>query len=189
MHKDDTVKKRIGRKTIVVIAVAIVLAALTVYTFYGMNGNSMDLRDREIRLIVTDSMDGERTSYDVPTIPKDSLVVVRLLSEDEKLDLKEGDVVQFHYKGVLNHHRVVSNNTEEGYVITHGDNTDVNETVKYSDVRGEVVGANHAAGEVVSFAKTYVFVIIAFIVVLFIGSLLVDEIRREKQKEEKQNEL
>jgi uncharacterized cupin superfamily protein len=109
---------------------------------------------------------------------------VKLISDDDKQNLKEGDVIQFRYGSVLNHHRVVSNNVEEGYVITHGDNTDSNETVYYSAIRGEVMGANHAAGEVVTFVKDYVFFIIAVIVVLFIGSLLVDEIRREKQKEE-----
>ena len=174
----------VGPKTVVVLAVALVLAVLSVSAFYTANGNSLDVRDREVRLIVTDSMDGERMPYSVPTIPKDSLVVVRLISDDEKQSLKEGDVVQFRYGSVLNHHRVVSNNVEEGYVITHGDNTDSNETVYYSAIRGEVMGANHAAGEVVTFVKDYVFVIIAAIVVLFIGSLLVDEIRREKQKEE-----
>ena len=159
---------------------------LSVSAFYTANGNSLDVRDREVRLIVTDSMDGERMPYSVPTIPKDSLVVVRLISDDEKAELKEGDVVQFRYGSVLNHHRVVSNNVEEGYVITHGDNIEpgVDETVYYSAIRGEVMGANHAAGEVVTFAKDYVYVIVAVIVVLFIGSLLVDEIRREKQKEE-----
>ena len=174
----------VGPKTVVVLAVALVLAVLSVSAFYTANGSSLDVRDREVRLIVTDSMDGERMPYSVPTIPKDSLVVVRLISDDEKQNLKEGDVVQFRYGSVLNHHRVVSNNVEEGYVITHGDNTDSNETVYYSAIRGEVMGANHAAGEVVTFVKDYVFVIIAAIVVLFIGSLLVDEIRREKQKEE-----
>ena len=174
----------VGPKTVVVLAVALVLAVLSVSAFYTANGNSLDVRDREVRLIVTDSMDGERMPYSVPTIPKDSLVVVRLISDNEKSELKEGDVVQFRYGSVLNHHRVVSNNVEEGYVITHGDNTDSNETVYYSAIRGEVMGANHAAGEVVTFVKDYVFVIIAAIVVLFIGSLLVDEIRREKQKEE-----
>ena len=174
----------VGPKTVVVLAVALVLAVLSVSAFYTANGNSLDVRDREVRLIVTDSMDGERMPYSVPTLPKDSLVVVRLISDDEKSELRDGEVVQFRYGSVLNHPRVVSNNVEEGYVITHGDNTDSNETVYYSAIRGEVMGANHAAGEVVTFVKDYVFVIIAAIVVLFIGSLLVDEIRREKQKEE-----
>ena len=174
---------RIGRTTVVVLAVALVFAVLSVSVFYGMNGNSLSLKDREVRLIVTDSMDGERMPYDVPTIQKDSLVVVKKISDSEKTNLQPGDIIQFRYGNILNHHRVVSNNVEEGYVITHGDNTDTTEKVYYSAIRGEVLGANHAAGEVVSFAKTYVFVIIAFIVVLFIGSLLVDEIRREKKEE------
>ena len=183
MHLGGTMKMSIRRKTVVVLAVALVFAVLSVSVFYGMNGNSLSLKDREVRLIVTDSMDGERTSYSVPTIQKDSLVVVRLISDEEKSELKQGDVIQFRYGNILNHHRVVSNNTEGGYVITHGDNTNSSEMVTYSEIRGEVLGTNHAAGEVVTFAKTYVYVIIAFIVVLFIGSLLVDEIRREKKEE------
>ena len=173
----------VGPKTVVVLAVALVLAVLSVSVFYTANGNSLDVRDREVRLIVTDSMDGERMPYSVPTIPKDSLVVVRLISDDEKAELKEGDVVQFRYGSVLNHHRVVSNNVEEGYVITHGDNTDSNETVYYSAIRGEVIGSDHAVGVIVTFVKQYVFVIIAAVIVLYIGSLLLEEIRSEKEKE------
>ena len=184
MHFSETGKKRIGRKTVVIIAVAVALAALTVYVFYDMNGHSLDFSDREVRLIVTDSMDGEPTSYDVPTIQKDSLVMVKFLSEDEKMNLKEGDVIQFWYHGILDHHRVVS--VKADGVITHGDNVPegTNEYVKFSDIRGEVISANHTVGEVFTFVKTYALVIIAFIVVLFIGSLLLEEIRRGNEKEE-----
>ena len=185
MHTQDNDKRHFGRKTVVIVAVALVLAVLSVSAFYNANGHSLDLRDREVRLIVTDSMDGDRMPYSVPTIPKDSLVVVKLISDEEKKDLQTGDVIQFRYGSVLNHHRVVTNNVEEGYVITQGDNTDSDDgKVYYSAIRGEVMGANHAAGEVVTFVKAYAFVILALIAVLFIGSLLVDEIRREKQKEE-----
>ena len=120
--------------------------------------------------------------YDIPTIPDDSLVMVRFLSDDEKMTLKEGDVIQFWDHGILNHHRVIG--VDESYVITHGDNVEkgVNEYVKYSDIRGEVVGVNHPAGEVFAFVKAYYPVIIAFIAMVFIGSLLVDEIRREKKE-------
>lgn len=172
---------KIGRKTLIIPAVALVFAVLSVSVFYGMNDNSLDVRNREVRLIVTDSMDGEKMDYKVPTIQKDSLVVVRMISEDEKSELKQGDVIQFRYGNILNHHRVVENYVSDGYVITHGDNTDTSEIVYYSAIRGEVMGTNHAAGVVVSFVKSYIFVIVAFIAVLFIGSLLVDEIRREKE--------
>ena len=184
MHFSDTGKKRIGRKTVIIAAVAVALAALTVFTIYDMNGHSLDLRDREVRLIVTDSMDGEPMSYDISTIHKNSLVMVKFLSDDEKKNLKEGDVIQYWDHGILNHHRVVAVN--DNSVITHGDNTSPTDkdVIAFSDIRGEVVGENHAVGEVFTFVKTYAFVIIAFIVVLFIGSLLLEEIRRGNEKEE-----
>ena len=182
MHPSEKDTRRIGRKTVVVVAVALVLSALTVYTFYNMNDQSLDVKNREIRLIVTDSMDGEpKGEYKVPTIQKDSLVVVKFLSDDEKSNIEVGDVVQFRYNGILNHHRVIETGTD--YVITQGDNTSSTELVQFSDIRGEVQGADHNAGMVFTFVKNYVYVIIAFIVVLFIGSLLIDEIRSEKKKE------
>ena len=186
MHPGKTKTTRIGRKTIIVVAVALVLSALTVYTFYNMNGHSFDVTNREVRLIVTDSMAGEPTSYDVATIEKDSLVMVRFLSDGEKYELKQGDVVQFKYGNILNHHRVVSNNTDEGFVITQGDNTSTTEKVYYANIRGEVVGSDHVAGEIFTFVKNYYLVIIAAIVVLYIGSLLLEEIRREKKEEKTQ---
>ena len=109
MHTQETNKRHFGRKTAVILAVALVLAVLSVSAFYNANGKSLDVRDREVRLIVTDSMDGERMPYSVSTIPKDSLVVVKLISDEEKKDLQTGDVIQFRYGSVLNHHRVVSN--------------------------------------------------------------------------------
>ena len=182
MHFGETSKGRFGRKTIIISAVALVFAALSVYTLYDMNGQSFDLSNREVRLIITDSMDGEPTSYDVPTIPKDSLVMVKFLSDEDKTNLKQGDVIQFWDHGTLNHHRVIL--VGEGYVVTHGDNVaeGVDEVVKYSDIRGEVVGANHPIGEVFTFVKSYYPVLIALIAVLFIGSLLVEEIRRGKEE-------
>jgi hypothetical protein len=182
MHLGENHTRRIGPKTIIVVAVALVLSALTVYTFYNINGHSLDVTDREVRLIVTDSMEGEpKGEYKVPTIQKDSLVMVKFLSDDEKSNLKAGDVIQFRYNGILNHHRV--NETGTDYVITQGDNTSSKEIVQFSDIRGEVQGADHTAGVIFTFVKDYVYVIVAFIVVLFIGSLLIDEIRSEKQKE------
>ena len=184
MHLGENHTRRIGPKTIIIVAVALVLSALTVYTFYNINGHSLDVTNREVRLIVTDSMEGEpKGEYKVPTIQKDSLVMVKFLSDDEKSNIKKGDVIQFWQNGILNHHRVIE--VKADGVITHGDNIkdDVNETVSFSDIRGEVQGADHTAGVVFTFVKDYVYVIVAFIVVLFIGSLLIDEIRSEKEKE------
>ena len=184
MHLGDTKTRKIGLKAMIIVAVALVLSALTVYTFYNMNGHSLDVTNREVRLIVTNSMEGEpKGEYDVPTIQKDSLVMVKILSDDEKANIKEGDVIQFWQSGILNHHRVIE--VKADGVVTHGDNAKegVNETVPFSDVRGEVQGSDHTAGVIFAFVKNYVYVIIALIVVLYIGSLLIDEIRSEKEKE------
>ena len=155
VESGDSVKKRIGVKTI---ATAIVLLILA--------------------LIITDSMDGEPTDYPISTIPKDSLVMVRLISEDEKYDLQPGDVVQFKYHGILNHHRVVSNDTENHKIVTKGDNTTSSETVPYENIRGEVVGVNHFLGVIFELVSSYFYVLLVSIVVLYIGILLVEEIRK-----------
>ena len=175
-------KKRFGKKTVAMAAVLLALVSMTAVLFFNLNGGSLDFRDREVRTIITDSMDGERTDYPISTIPKDSLVMVRLLSDDEKQDIQTGDVVQFWYHGILNHHRVVSNDAENGFVITKGDNSDVTEKVYYENIRGEVVGTNHVLGELFKFVKDYVYVILASFVVLYIGILLVEEIRKDKEE-------
>ena len=177
-----------NHRSIKLAAIAVTVVALTAYVgyaFYDMNGHSLDFRNREIRIIITDSMDGDPQPYSVPTIEKDSLVMVVKISEEDKEMLQPGDVVQFHYGKILNHHRVISNDIESKEIVTKGDNTTSTETVKYSDIRGEVVGKNHFLGEVFKFVKQYFLVIIALLVVLYIGNLLLEEIRRGK-KEEKQ---
>ena len=179
--KDDSGKKRSGKKRAVTAIVLLMLALVVLGLFVNLNGNSFDFMNRDFRVIITDSMDGEPTDYPISTIPKDSLVMVRLISEDEKYDLKEGDVVQFRYHGILNHHRVVSNDTENHKIVTKGDNTTTSETVSYENIRGEVVGVNHFLGVIFELVSSYFYLLLAFIVVLYIGILLVEEIRKEKE--------
>ena len=175
-------KRRFGKKTAITVTVLLILFASTSVIFFKLNDDSFDFRDREVRTIITNSMDGEKTDYKISTIPKDTLVMVRFLSDNEKNDIQVGDVVQFRYHGILNHHRVISNDTENGFVITKGDNSPTTEKVYYDDVRGEVVGTNHILGEFFIFVKEYVFVILASFVVLYIAILLIEEIRKEKEE-------
>jgi signal peptidase I len=173
-----------SRKRAVIAIVLLILVAASLALFYNLNGNSLDPRDREIRLIVTDSMEGEKMNYDIPTIEKDSLVMVKFVSGSEKKDIQVGDVIQFRYHGILNHHRVIENDTDGGFVITKGDNSDGTEKVLYENIRGEVVGKNHVLGEVFKFVKDYLYVLIAFFIVLYIGILLLEEIRKEKEEKQ-----
>ena len=174
-----------GKRIVTIIAVIVVFSTVFV-TFFTLNGNSADFSHREVRVIITDSMDGEpRDEYEIKTIPKDSLVMVRLLSDSEKEDIQVGDVIQFRMGNILNHHRVIENNTEEGYVITQGDNTSSPDPkISYDRIRGEVVGVNHALGEIVHFVKTYVFVLLILIVVIFIASKLAQEMIRERKEKD-----
>ncbi|MBE6514506.1 MAG: S26 family signal peptidase [Thermoplasmata archaeon] len=145
---------RKGRKrpSLKILAAVVVIMMLMLCALH-LNGWSVDFTDRDIRLIVTDSMDGEHTDYDIPTIEKDSVVMVRLIDDDEKPSLKEGDVIQFRQKGILNHHRLVSNDPGNKRIVTKGDNSPVSETVSYDDVLGVVVGKDHILGKAVSVGK------------------------------------
>lgn len=176
------------RAVIILTGTFLFLSVVSVYTFYDLNGGSFDIEGREPRLIVTDSMDGGMEPYDIPTIRKDSLVMVSYLSEDGKTGLKEGDVIQFTWNGVLNHHRVVSNDSENGVVVTKGDNSDSVETVAYSDIKGIVVGENHILGVAFKFTREYIFAIVAFIVVVYTGFRLVEEIRLARKGENSDEE-
>ena len=183
---EDVPKKgRFKKKTIVSAVVLIVLALVVSGLFVNLNGNSVNFTNRDLRIIITDSMDGEPTDYPISTIPKDSLVMVRLISEDEKYDLQPGDVVQFRYHGILNHHRVVSNDTENHKIVTKGDNTTTSETVSYDNIRGKVVGVNHFMGQFFELVNDYFYVLLASIVVIYIGILLVEEIRKGKEEDKK----
>ena len=176
-------EKRVrSRKRTIIIVIVFVLIIICLALYFDLNGHSLDPRDREVRLIITDSMDGERTDYRIPTIEKDSLVMVRFVSENEKKEIQVGDVIQFRYHGVLNHHRVVSNDTENEYVITKGDNSDVTEKVLYENIRGEVVGKNHILGEIFKLVKSYLYVLVLCLVVIYVGILLLEEIRKDKEE-------
>ena len=159
----EPVKRRNGKKTIIVLAVAVIIASFCAYTFHDLNGRSFDISDRQVLLIVTDSMDGNVTEYDIDSFPPNTFVMVKHLSEEEKLALKVGDVISFWYGSILDHHRIIETNFASGTVTTHGDNTHSNETVKLSEINGQVVGTNHWLGEVVNFVKNNFLIVLALI--------------------------
>jgi len=144
------------------------VASFCIYTFYNLNGKSFDLSDREALLIVSDSMDGDVTSYDIDSFPKNTFVMVRHLSEQEKLKIEIGDVLSFRYNGIMDHHRVIETHFDQSYVVTHGDNTHSTENVSLSAINGEVIGTNHWLGVLVSFIKDNFLIVIAVIAAIAI---------------------
>ena len=158
------------RKTVITVAIVVIVASFCIYTFYNLNGGSFDLSDREALLIVTDSMDGDVTEYDIDSFPKNTFVMVKHLSEQEKLQIAIGDVLSYNYYGILDHHRVIETHFDQGNVITHGDNTppDFKDTVNLSDINGKVIGTNHWLGALVSFVKDNFLIVIAVIAAIAI---------------------
>ena len=162
------------RKTIFSVIAMVIVASLCVYTFYDLNGKSFDLSDREALLIVTDSMDGDVKTFDIDSFPRNTFVMVKHLSDQEKLDVTIGDVLSFKYNGILDHHRVVETHFDQGYVVTHGDNTHSTENVSLASINGEVVGTNHWLGAVISFVKDNFLIVIAVIA----GIAIIGEVYR-----------
>lgn len=63
----------------------------------------------EVRYIVSGSMDGDDQPYDIKTIPIYSLVMIKDVDGKDMLDEFEvGDVIAFHYSGVVVVHRVIA---------------------------------------------------------------------------------
>ena len=154
-------------------ATVLVIVIFAAYGFYGFNGDSFDLTDRQVLLIVTDSMDGDVTEYAIDSFPEDTFVMIHRLSDSKKMNLEVGDVISFEQtvgsQRILNHHRIIETHFTEdvstSYVITKGDNPNITttETVYLSEINGEVIGTNHAAGVVASFLKAYWYIVLGVI--------------------------
>jgi len=149
--------------------VAILACALIViscaYVLYDLNGESLDLTDRELVLVVSDSMGGNVTGYEVDSFPADTLVMVEHVLDHEKRFLKVGDVVSYHSGGALVHHRIVSVDMKKSVVMVHGDKSNSNEMVPLENINGKVVGTNHWLGVVTHFIIDN---FIVFLAILFV---------------------
>jgi len=167
--------------SIVIVAVLIVAA---VFTLYDLNGNSFDLSDRHILLIVTDSMDGDNDSYAIHSFPKDTFVMVEELSQEQiPSEIAVGDVIAFDQGGFQNHHRVISIHLEDGYVQTKGDNAPLPEDVPLQSIKGKVVGTNHILGVVVSFLLHHTFIVLATMFTITAVDYILWVLRDEKKKQ------
>ena len=146
-------------RPIVKIAVAVIILSILVTStlsfFYRFNGDSYDFTNDEILFVPSGSMDAGPTDYEISTIPKDSIVMVHHLSDEEKADLKSGDVITFYQDGVHKVHRIILIYGDE--IITKGDANPVTDpTITPDDVEGKVVGVSPMVGKVVSMARSVV---------------------------------
>lgn len=124
----------------------VAIIAVPVVTFYEFNGHSLDISDRQVVLVVTDSMDGDVHDYDIGSFPANTLVMIQHLPDNEKRFLKVGDVISFYNGDMLIHHRIVSTDMQNDAVMVHGDNSHSTERVLLKDINGKVIGTNHWIG-------------------------------------------
>ena len=148
-------------KPLTLIAI-IAIIAISVVFVYDFNGHSLDLADRQVILVVTDSMDGDEHDYAIDSFPANTLVMVQHLDGQEKRFLRVGDVVSYHDKGTLVHHRVIQ--VEDGYVYLQGDNNHSTEKVFMSEINGKVVGTNWILGHLVAIISSN---FLAFLALIF----------------------
>ena len=150
-------------------AICIVVAAFSVYVVWDFNGGSFDFSDRQLVLVVTDSMDGDVHDYDIGSFPADTLVMIEHLDDQEKIFLRLGDVISYHDHGTLVHHRVFQ--VEHDYVYVHGDNNHSTEKVLMEDINGKVVGTNWILGHSLAMISANFLVFLAAMFV--IGSVVI----------------
>ena len=138
----------ISRKAALACALLLLLPAVAVW---DLNGDSFDLTDRQLVLVVTDSMDGDNHEYDIGSFPANTLVMVEHLNNQEKRFLRVGDVISYYDDDILQHHRVIQVNS--GSVYVHGDNNHSTEIVPYDSINGKVVGTNWIVGHAIVFIE------------------------------------
>lgn len=150
---EDTKEKGWCRRYLPAILV-ILLVALSAYALYYLNGDSFDLKNREFVIVVTGSMDGEDTGYEIGSIPVDSLIVVERVSHDRISSLEIGDVVAYRNGSMLIVHRLVSIDNDNETMVLKGDVNTSTETVSFFDVVGKVVDVHPAIGKAMTLLRT-----------------------------------
>lgn len=141
----------------------------------------MDLRDTEMRLVVTGSMDGEPTDFPISTIPVNSLVVIRHVDPDS---FEIGQVIAYSSDGMVIVHRVIDIDEEKRELRLKGDANKTFEIVSYDDVIGYVVGVSPFLGKLMMFLRSNAVLVIAFIACSLLVVYSVREIIRIMREEE-----
>ena len=178
-------------KVLPVVIVVALLISTTVF-FFNLNGGSLDFSKSDILIVPTGSMDGEPQDYPISTIPKDSVIMIHVLSDDQKADLEVGDVVTFYQDGIYKVHRIKE--IDGDTIITKGDANQLPDApIKNSDVVGIVVGVAPAMGKIVtfvrdSFASSPLFIIIGIAILIVMIYSIIEVIHIVRQKDEEEEE-
>ena len=137
-------------KTLVSICVVIAICVIMTAHVYAMNGNSLDLSDTDMYLIVTDSMDGEPTDYHISTIERDSLILTHSISSE---DIAIGDVIGYRtpMSDRLVFHRVVYMDGDG--IVLKGDAYEFIDTINKDQAECIVVSADPVLGKIANIIR------------------------------------
>lgn len=86
--------------------------------------------------VMTNSMEGEITEYEIGRINAGDLVHEKVFKDDDCSNLKVGDVITFYHSKInaLNTHRIVFVDPNYEYVVTMGDLAALDHTYDHNDV-------------------------------------------------------
>lgn len=206
--KAKNILTKIANIFAIIIGAFVLFVAVIAIISASTKENYINLFGYTAYAVETDSMKGSKPD----SFNEKALIFVRLLGEDEKGDLEEGQVITFwDYIGgkeVLNTHRIIEIDSNGNYV-TQGDkaavqNPDATETISPEDVVGAFSSKIEGLGGVVLFIQSstgflVTVVIPSALVVLYCGFLLVrnilsySKVKREddiqKIKEELKKEM
>lgn len=170
----------------------------------------------QLRLVITDSMakcsETNVSKYKIKSIPKNSLVLIKKIEDDDYKKIKEGDVLTFRYlytEQVTITHRVKSivekdtggyiielvgdNKTGESELLVQTIDTSIEESPNY--IIGEVVYTSIIIGFILNMLKSslgivFIIIIPSFIIILLevIKIINITIIEKRKLAERKANE-
>lgn len=170
----------------------------------------------QLRLVITDSMDKcsetNVSKYKIKSIPKNSLVLIKKIEDNDYKKIKEGDVLTFRYlytEQVTITHRVKSivekdtggyiielvgdNKTSESELLVQTIDTSIEESPNY--IIGEVVYTSIIIGFILNMLKSslgivFIILIPSFIIILLevIKIINITIIEKRKLAERKANE-
>ena len=168
MGKETTkTKKIVGIVANVLLWIFLAFSMLTtilVFTAQGSEDGVPSIFGRSLITIETESME--------PTYKKGDLVFMKKISDEEKIALKAEDIITYRAPidingdgviGDINTHRVVSNDTASGTIVTQGDNNTITDaegdtayTIHYNDIVGVCTerGKMGGVGNVIGFLRS-----------------------------------
>lgn len=168
--------KWINRLIIIGVIVSLVIC------FCGINGGSPNPIGREMKYIVSGSMEGNpQDQYGISEIPVYSVVVINT-GLDSPDDFEVGDIVAFQYYGSTVVHRVISIQYDSSgnavSLTAHGDSRPAGDTqiVTADMIDGKVVGVSEFLGSITHFAKSAPVLIVVLLAVLIVAALSVRDI-------------